>query len=267
MQLTVCVRLLGTATFVTALLACGDGSAGGGDGDGDDPPAEPIPLPDGFGDAPDRNRVPADELCERLPVVQCIAEQQCCNDPRDLRDCLDRQQELCKDQLLADRVAMEGAAGYDIDLAEEAFAALEQMSMDCNPDITPYETSPDGFGQMLTGTVNPGGNCAPDNANALAMVRASLAACKDPVMYACLPSETMWRCEERGLLDGACLTDNNCVEGLYCNNPDAMTADGVCSTRFADGEACEKDHECASLACLDDVCVARDAQTAFCYGR
>lgn len=268
-QLRILVALWMTTALSVAVLGCGDGSGddavGGGDGDDS---SEPIPLPTDFGDEPDRNRFSADEICQRLPVIQCIAEELCCEDPgRDLRDCLDRQQELCEDQLLAHRVAMQSSAGYDIDLAEEAFNELEQLSRDCDPAITPFETAPDGFGKMLAGTINAGGNCAPDNPNALAMARASLASCREPVTYACLPSDTMWRCEKRGELASPCLTDNNCIEGLYCDNPDAMTADGQCRPRLMDGEACDKDHECASLACWDDVCVARDAQTAFCYAR
>lgn len=264
-----------TACLAIAAIGCADdpadgsgGDGGGGGGEVEGKP-EPIPLPDGFGQEPDRNRIAAGEICERLAIIQCIAEMMCCDDPRrGLRDCLNRQQELCQEQLLADRVSMEKTAGFDPDLAEQAFNDLEAMSRNCDPDITPFETAPDGFGQLFQGSVNPGGNCEPADANMLAMVHAALAACKDPINNACLPSDNMWRCQPRGEQPAApCFTDNNCVAGLYCDNPDPTTADGKCHNRTANGEACEKDHECVSLACWDDVCTPRNSQTAYCYGR
>lgn len=260
-----------TLLLLTVLCACSGGDdddpmqTGDGDGDGDD---AAVALPDGFGDAPDRNRVEAGAVCGRLAVIQCIAERDCCDDPgRDLATCLQEQTDVCDTELLADRVSLQAAAGFDEDRAERALGELESLARDCDPDITAYSLSQEGFGSIFAGTVSPGQNCRPTNLNDRAMAGAALVACSGDGTHACLPSASMWRCEPRAESGGACFTDNNCLDDLYCDNTPLSLAGGTCVARNADGATCAGFTECLSLACVDGMCVAPSAQSAYCFAR
>lgn len=248
------------------LCGCGgdtsENDAGAGDGD------QGSELPEGFGDAPDRNAVAAGEVCARLAVVQCIGERDCCEQPgRDLETCLDDQQHTCEARALADRISLESAAGFDAALAEGVLAEIEALSRSCDPSLTAFSLSADGFGRMFEGTVAAGGNCAPQNPNDRAMAGAALAACRNRQTHACLPSSTMWRCEPVGGADAHCFTDNNCQAGLYCDNPGLSLDAGKCRARKPTGSPCGSFGECEGLACNDGVCAEADAQSAYCYAQ
>ncbi|HEX4352851.1 MAG TPA: Dickkopf N-terminal cysteine-rich domain-containing protein, partial [Polyangiales bacterium] len=93
---------------------------------------------------------------------------------------------------------------------------------------------------------------------------AALASCTGITTTACLPKSLLgaWTCAPHNAAGGTCITDNNCNDGLYCNNPQSTI--GKCAARLAVGAACSAPNSCASLFCKSDHCVAADQQAAYC---
>jgi hypothetical protein len=218
-----------------------------------------------------RNAVTPGELCERLSTLQCAGEAFCCDSPgRTNKECKSEMLAGCKKVVHLDEIAMNPTTGFDAARAEAAFAGFEKLAEKCDPSIAAWGSSADGLRGLLQGTVRPGGNCAPRGAaTSMAVVAAALASCEEPEAYTCLPRSTRlsgtfdWTCAEQSEAGGACFSDYNCEDGLFCDNPKRLLG-ARCKTRKAEGSACKLPNECASLFCRNDACAPADSQAAYC---
>ena len=218
------------------------------------------------GTDPERNRVGPGEVCDRLTLIQCAAESACCEQPgRDYAECTKLMLIGCRDELLLDFVSDESEVGFDAEQAEQTFAELERLAADCDPSIASFGASHDGLPALFSGTVQPGGNCAPLIAVNEVMVAAAVASCRRHETHACLPRNTMWRCDPLSDEDGRCFTDINCSVGLFCDNPgyDLQNVH-YCLAQRDLGEPCELANECSSLVCKGKQCVEATIQAVYC---
>ena len=93
----------------------------------------------------------------------------------------------------------------------------------------------------------------------------TLASCLDPANNSCLPEGAIsWTCAPRANAGGACFTDVNCVDGLFCPNPDFNIEGATCTARKAVGASCSLPNECESLFCKGGKCVEATKQAAYC---
>lgn len=226
------------------------------------------------GSDPDRNMVKAEELCERLSTVQCAGEAACCEEPgRTVKECKTAMFDGCRKTLRLNDIAARDEAGFDADHAQAAFEKFEALAKKCDTEIALWGSSVDGLRGILQGVTNEGGNCAPrGSVTDVAVVGAALASCKQPEAFACQPRSTMlsgrpdWTCDAKVEKGENCFTDDNCQDGLYCDNPKRQLG-AVCKERKAKGEACMLPNECDSLACVDEKCTAQTVEAAYCLER
>lgn len=223
------------------------------------------PGPFDAGSDPNRNIVQPGTVCDRFSTVLCAAEQYCCANPgRDFNTCKGAVTNLCANQLYLDTVTLSPLTGYDINRAEAAFTEFERLASMCDPTVAQWGTTANGLRGITQGTLAPGANCTPDNITDQRASAPYLVACTMPETYACLPGlfpTDDWTCAQRAGQGSRCLTDLNCVDGLYC--PTGMIG-AACTPRKPDGQPCASTNECASLLCEGAVCVPANQQTAYC---
>jgi hypothetical protein len=139
------------------------------------------------------------------------------------------------------------------------------MANNCDPDVVFWGSSQDGLRGILKGTIAAGGDCTPANILQLEKIGAALFSCADSANYYCLPrAQGAWTCETPAGLDTMCFSDVNCIQGLYCDNPQGFPGAGICKERKENGSTCSALNECTSLACRNGKCVVNDTQTAYC---
>jgi len=267
-------------------LGAGAGANGGAGMNGTagmTPPAggSVAPTPDGgppptldAGTDPNRNRVQPGGICQRLATLQCEGEAHCCASPgRSFDACFTRQADVCTNELQLDLIAVEPVAGFDAEMTAQALTQFEEMAAECDPDIAAWGASMDGLRRMLQGTVAPGGSCMPpDDIPSVAGYGAALASCAQMDTHACLfggdapiplpPASAT--CTERGQQGVSCFVDTNCVDTLYCHNPDGQYSTGTCAARKQVGASCATGVECESRFCNAGSCIERTQQAAFC---
>jgi hypothetical protein len=228
-----------------------------------------------FGTDPARNNVPRGQVCDRVATIQCASEQLCCNGPgRSFDDCKAKMKDGCVKAYMDDISGQPYLSGYDSTLAEPLFQTFEDKAKACDTGVTAWIAAPDGMRPIFPGTVDPGGKCTP---TALELPQtnvdaAHLASCKDVAHTACLPHPPSvpvqeWTCAPRtdSTSPGACFTDVNCVEGMYCDNPNYSNFSlGPCRQRKAVKESCVAGNECASLLCKHGVCADVTQQNVYC---
>jgi hypothetical protein len=154
-----------------------------------------------------------------------------------------------------------------------AFDQLQTMASMCDPNVAEWGSSYTGLLGILKGTIAAGRACTPKgNVNDKAVIAAALASCLDLPHTACMPvppsvSEPLptWTCDAKGAAGANCFTDANCMDGLYCDNPQVkLSSKNTCKVRKQPGEGCVNPNECASFFCKKSVCVAKDVQPAYC---
>jgi hypothetical protein len=226
------------------------------------------PLPDfDAGSDPNRNKVAPGTLCSRLAEIDCAGEVHCCNNPgRTVEACRADIMKTCTDNLFLDRMAGDPITGFDMAAAERAYTQLEEKAAQCDDTVAIWGGSPEGLRGILKGTVAPEAECTapPEAIIDPPKVAAHLASCAQIATHACLPAQEEggpWSCEARSTAGGPCFSDNNCVDGLYCNTANPM---GACTERLADGTACTNPTSCKSLYCKKGSCVPADQQSAYC---
>jgi hypothetical protein len=239
------------------------------------------PMPDAgtpaafdAGTDPSRNRVQPGGICQRLATLQCAGEAYCCTSPgRTFGACFTRQADLCTQELQLDLIAADRVAGFDAEMTAEALTHFEQMAADCDPDITVWGASMDGLRRMLQGTVQPADSCMPpEDIPSVAAYGAALASCAQGATHACLFGgdgpipfpPTSATCTERGQPGAVCFVDTNCIDTLYCENPDGQYSTGTCAARKPIGASCASELECESRVCNAGSCSERSQQAAFC---
>jgi len=245
-----------------------DGQSETTDGISDDDDGGEVTCVD-MGTDPDRNRVKPGNICDRLSTIQCAAESCCCKNPkRDFDECKDGMEEYCREHLKIDAVSSDSLTGFDPDIAEEGFSEYEEMASSCDTDVVSWGTSLDGLRSIIKGTIDEGKPCTPkgdwgktlDEAGA-----AALASCKDPENTACShPAVLIWTCLPRVDVGDGCITDLNCLEGLYCDNPNLALRGAQCKKRKKIGSACTYPNECQSLICKDGECAKVNQQNVYC---
>jgi hypothetical protein len=235
--------------------------------------AGPAPAFDA-GTDPSRNRVQPGGICQRLSTLQCEGEAHCCASPgRSFDACFTRQADVCTHELQLDLIAADAVAGFDADMTAQALTHFEQMAAECDPDIAAWGASMDGLRRMLQGTVEPAGSCMPpDDIPSVAGYGAALASCAQTDTHACLfggdapiplpPISAT--CTERGQQGAVCFVDTNCIDALYCHNPDGQYSTGTCAARKPVGASCATGVECESRFCNAGSCIERTQQSAFC---
>jgi hypothetical protein len=218
------------------------------------------------GGEPNRNKVSAAQLCERLATINCAGEAFCCDSPnRTVAACMTDLINTCSSTLMLDKIAMQESSGFDAAAAEKAFTELEDRASRCDTSVAEWGGSSEGLRGILRGTVERKASCTPAATLDPVLVGAALVACAQPETHACVYANVLdtWTCEPRSAAGGVCVTDNNCTEGLYCV-VDAPGIAGRCTERKATGESCAAPTECASLFCKKSVCVEADQQAAYC---
>lgn len=220
------------------------------------------------GNDPNRNKVTAAQLCERLATINCAGEAFCCDNPgRTVAACKQDLIKTCSNELMLDKIAMQEVARFDAAAAEKAYTELERRASKCDPSVAQWGGSPtDGLRGILKGSIEPKASCKPAAALPEPVeVGAALVSCANPEANACVYANILdaWTCEARSASGGQCVTDNNCNDGLYCvvNTPGLA---GVCTMRKASGESCQQPTECTSLFCKKSKCVDADQQAAYC---
>ncbi len=252
----------------------GNGGVGGGSTDvgqpdgtgGGEPPPPNVPgVFDADSANPDRNKVQAGTICERLATIQCEGEEFCCDNPgRDYVSCKASMKEGCETELLADMIASRPIAGFDPLHAEAAFTEIERLASECDPSIAAFGESLQGLRGIFKGTLPAGERCTPLNPLDRAAAGASLASCMNGETTACLPKGLSWSCDPRTDVGGDCFSDVNCFDGLFCDNPDFEVSGSTCMERKAPGTACVAPNECTSLACKGGACAEPGVQAAYC---
>jgi len=234
----------------------GDGGSGGSNG--------------GSGTTADAGDNPAPgALCKRVAQIQCQGEAACCSSPgRTESACETAQLAVCAQTLSLDAVAMDSVTGFDQTTSNAAIAQFDQLAKSCDTSIAAFGISTTGLRGIAQGTVDPGGTCNPAKTGAtpVAATAAALVSCKDPSTNACLPAASGmdWKCQPRADAGGACFTDANCKDGLYCDNPMYMLTGAKCAARKATGADCTAGNECTSLGCKSGKCVDQTKDTAYC---
>jgi hypothetical protein len=221
------------------------------------------------GSDPNRNKVPGGQVCERVATVQCAGEAACCDAPgRSFDQCKAVMKDGCIKQLYLDAVTANRVSGYDMNRAEAAFSQFETMARNCDPTVAFWGASATGLRGVAQGTIAPGQACNPSVIDLLAkkdVDAAYLASCIDPANMACLPQGTTnWTCVSRGGPGAPCITDVNCVDGVFCDNPKLLLTGASCKPRKADGSPCAAANECASLSCKGGRCSVPGPQSAYC---
>jgi hypothetical protein len=185
--------------------------------------------------------------------------------------CQSAQESACGTGALSlDAVAMDPKTGFDMTKSNAAFAKFDELAGKCDTTIASFGLSTDGFRGIVAGTVAPGATCNPDTSGGASMGSATavaLVSCSDPANNACLPAPkgTDWKCTARADAGGACFTDVNCKDGLYCDNPMLTLSGAKCAARKSTGSDCMTGSECASLACsMAGKCVDQTKDTAYC---
>jgi hypothetical protein len=219
------------------------------------------------GDDPLRNRVPAGKSADRLTTIMCAAEEHCC--PKS-----DRSFGACKQAMMASSAALDRWAtlpelGYDVDRAEAAFSEFEKRASVCDTDILPWVISNAGFRGVARGTVQPGASCLSSDGGTnpdsdAATQAALLASCALPEVNACMiQSSTNWVCAPRSDSGGPCITDMNCLDGLYCQG---IYRYSTCAPRVPNGETCTFQSMCESLNCdvANSRCVPGTLESVYC---
>ena len=226
------------------------------------------PIVDRMFDAgtdPNRNNVTAGNLCARLAQIQCAGEQYCCEQPgRDRAMCESTMRDACMEDAYLDAISSNDATAFDAATAAATFAEVERLASICDPSIVRFSISRDGFMSMFRGTAQSGDSCFPAGTNP-AIAAAKLASCTDIARFACLPQSVLsWRCVERGAAESPCFTDVNCLDGLYCPNPDLKIGQSKCEPRKPLGAQCTWGNECESLFCEAGACVPESQRNAYC---
>lgn len=226
------------------------------------------PIPNRTFDAgadPARNHVRAGALCVRLAQIQCAGEQYCCEEPgRDRAACEAAMQNGCMNEAYLDAISGNSITAFDEATAAQTFAELERLASVCDPSIVAFGISRDGLMSMFRGTAASGTSCVPLGTDP-ALAAAKLASCSDISTVACLPTSLLsWRCEARGGAGAPCFTDVNCIDGLYCPNPDLAIGSFRCEPRKPLGAGCAWGNECESLFCENGACVEATQRNAYC---
>jgi hypothetical protein len=219
------------------------------------------------GTDPNRNQVPGGQYCDRLATVQCAGEAACCDSPgRTFDQCKTTMKNGCQIQLYLDAVTSNPVSGYDMTRAASTFAQFERMASNCDPNVAFWGIAVDGLRGCTAGTIVAGGGCEPPIAQLgnKAIDAAYLVACLNPAAAACLPGSLAWTCAARSAAGGPCFTDLNCVDGLFCDNPNLSLTGSKCTARKADGQGCKAANECATLACKGGSCAPVGQQSAYC---
>jgi hypothetical protein len=218
------------------------------------------------GSDPERNAVIAGQLCDRLSTIQCAGEAFCCDNPgRDFNACKEQMQDGCEDSLMFDALAESEKTGFDPGHARAAYEEIERLASECDPSVARFGGSIEGLRGIFKGTVAAGGSCTTINVTRRDEVAKALASCTEPAANACLPNGVLlWTCTARAATGGACFTDVNCNDGLYCPNPDFDVAGSTCRDRKPVGEPCTTPNECATLFCKGGQCVDETVQAAYC---
>jgi hypothetical protein len=239
----------------------GVGAAMGGTG------AAVVSLPPfDAGSDPNRNHVTPGMLCSRLAIIDCAGETHCCNHPG-------RTLDACRTDVMAscakghiDEIAMNPITAFDATAATAAFTTLEQKASQCDTTVAAWGGSMDGLRGILKGTVAANSSCKPTtNLMDEATAFAAMASCANSNTTACLPKSALgsWTCAPKNAAGGACASDNNCKDGIYCNVKTNQLL-GTCAARQAVGTSCSTPSQCESLYCKGGRCVAADQQVAYC---
>ncbi|HTU57405.1 MAG TPA: Dickkopf N-terminal cysteine-rich domain-containing protein, partial [Polyangiales bacterium] len=146
-----------------------------------------------------------------------------------------------------------------------AYTELENRASKCDTSVAQWGGSIDGLRGILKGSIEPKASCMPSATLDPVQVGAALVACAQPETHACVYATLLdpWTCEPRSAEGGVCVTDNNCIDGLYCFVQTPGIA-GMCKQRKAVGESCASPTECSSLFCKKSKCVEADQQAAYC---
>jgi hypothetical protein len=265
--------------FATALsAACGssggstpEGAGGSGNNGGDGGSSNGGSGGKKFdaGTDPNRNKVMAGNICQRVAEIQCAGEAACCASPgRTVDTCTTQQKKACAESLGLDALSADPITAFDAAKASTALEKFEMLASTCDTSISVFAVGPNGFRGAAAGTVAPGGTCNPGmGTNRVAATTAALASCKDSTTEACLTSSTdPWKCSPRADAGGHCFTDANCKDGLFCDNASLDPDAGKCAATKANGADCMLGNECTSYACKNGKCVAQTADTAYCLG-
>lgn len=217
------------------------------------------------GSDPGRNIVHAGMLCARLAQIQCAGEAFCCEDPgRDVATCQSAMQKACEDEAYLDAISGNSITAFDEGTASTTFEELERLASMCDPNIVSYSISRDGLMSMFRGTAASGASCMPLGTDPK-QAAAKLASCADIGTTACLPTSLLsWKCAPRGTAGAQCFTDVNCVDGMYCPNPELKIGQFKCEPRKPLGAGCTWGNECESLFCDAGACVPPSQRVAYC---
>jgi hypothetical protein len=223
------------------------------------------------GSDPQRNKVQAGQICDRLATIQCAAEAYCCDGKSyqalsSSGDCKQKMKGVCTDDLFIDAISQYPITGFDAAAAEAAFTELENKSSACDPSVVSWGASVSGLRGIFKGTVAAGRSCSPTQlASTKADQAAAMASCADAANYGCLPvGALVWTCSARSQSNGKCFSDINCAEGLSCDNPNLDIVGALCKARKAVGSACQAANECQSLVCKKKLCSAAEQQAVYC---
>jgi len=260
----------GTAGDPPAGTSGGDQAPPGGMGGGEDPAGTGGmgPIMDrvfNAGTDPGRNTVHAGDICTRLAQIQCAGEAYCCDAPgRDVAACETAMRESCTDEAYLDAISGNSITAFDEATASTTFEELERLASICDPSIVSFSISRDGFMSMFRGTAAMGASCMPLS-NDPKLAAAKLASCTDISQVACLPTSILsWKCAERGGQGSPCFTDVNCLDGMFCPNPELKIGSFECQQRKPIGGPCTWGNECESLFCDAGACVEPSQRVAYC---
>jgi hypothetical protein len=208
--------------------------------------------------------VPAGTVCARLSGLQCEAEASCCKAPgRTVDACKVAMAKKCTD-LYLDQVSTSPLSGYSPSTTGLAMAEFQRRAATCDPTIVTWGASVAGLRGIFPGTESQGADCTPKNLLDSADAAAHLLACQNPADTACLPGGLVWKCTARSSVGGACFSDTNCQNGLFCDNPQTALVGATCKTVKALGASCTGGSQCESLVCKGSACVVADVQSVYC---
>jgi len=216
--------------------------------------------PDDHRPGGDLEPIAANEFCAEVVRVLCQGHVDCCSMPAlDLETCVGDLTRECNDAVGS--FLLDPRTGYDSRVAAEVVEEGEGYISSCDTAAAPWAGDRMGLLRVLRGTVEPGGDCTPDDW----LDFAALYSCED-LSQACVSSGlgNPSFCVDLGEEGERCRRNDDCLGAYYCEGFQAFVSEGTCVPELANGEPCDEPTDCASTVCESGTCEALSAESLYC---
>ncbi len=217
--------------------------------------------PDDHRPGGDLEPIPAERFCAEVVQVLCEGHVDCCSMPgMDLASCVADLTPKCNERI--GPFLLDPRTGYDSRVAAEVSEEGQGYVATCDTALAPWAGDRMGLLRVLRGTVEPGGECTPDDW----LDFAALYSCED-LSQACVSSGlgNPSFCVDLGEEGDNCRRNDDCLGSLYCAGFQAFVSEGTCTPELANGAECDEASDCASTVCGESgTCEALSQESLYC---